>query len=173
MDIEIDSNSSFTQSLNMSGLHPIKTTDFLPWMMKLRPQYIQNHPFYLFEDSKTMDTKLDLIWFGQICPIYLGALLPAKGNHYCGKMFKVSDFPSHTVLWPPLPIIDNSMIKDIIMLLPPTNGINFLFQTFLNKPTKPEAPMLMSVKQKERKTMIIVDGLSNTDTNLDSTREWS
>ena len=59
------------------------------------------------------------------------------------------------------------------MLLPPTNGINFLFQIFLNKPTKPEAPMLLSVKQKEKKTMIIVDGLSNTDTNLDSTREWS
>jgi len=48
--------------------------------------------FYLFEDGKTMDTELDLIWFGQICPgTSLSTPFPAKGNQYCGKTFKISD----------------------------------------------------------------------------------
>lgn len=52
--------------------------------------------FYLFEDDKTTDIELDLIRvrFDEICPTSLGTLLPAKGNHYYEKTFKVSD--SHT-----------------------------------------------------------------------------
>jgi len=49
--------------------------------------------FYLFEDGKTTDTELDLIWFGQICPTSLSTPLPAKGNQYCGKTFKIKVIP--------------------------------------------------------------------------------